>query len=88
VLVASDQALAIDLVITDVVLTDGRASQLVAHLDEVRPGVPVLHVSGYALDAMVKSGEMDGGVEFLAKPYRPADLIDRASALLGQGPRG
>jgi len=83
VAIAADPAQVIDLVITDVVLADGRASQLVARLNELRPGVPVLHVSGYALDAMVQSGEMDEGVEFLAKPYRPAELIERASALLG-----
>jgi two-component system cell cycle sensor histidine kinase/response regulator CckA len=80
---ASDPGQLIDLVITDVVLTDGRASQLVARLDELRPGVPVLHVSGYALDSMVQSGEMAEGVEFLAKPYRPAELVERAVAMLG-----
>jgi two-component system cell cycle sensor histidine kinase/response regulator CckA len=51
--VAADPSQIIDLVITEVVLAGGRASQLVE------------------------------GVELLAKPYRPVELVARALALLG-----
>jgi two-component system cell cycle sensor histidine kinase/response regulator CckA len=81
VLADPDQSL--DVIVTDVILTDGRASRLAALRDDLRPGLPTLYVSGYAMDSMVRSGEVAHGVEFLAKPYRPAELVERVSALLG-----
>ncbi|MGZ4681865.1 MAG: PAS domain-containing hybrid sensor histidine kinase/response regulator [Acidimicrobiales bacterium] len=80
--VASTWRLSIHLVVTDVVLADGRASHLVARLSDHCPDVPVLYVSGYPLDTMVESGEVAPGVEFLSKPYLPDQLVRRVKALL------
>lgn len=42
----------------------------------------VLYVSGYAGDAMVKSGLLGADEAFLAKPFTADDLARRVRALL------
>ena len=46
------------------------------------PGVPVLLLSGYATDDLVRRGLIaDAGVPLLLKPFTPAELVDRVAAL-------
>jgi two-component system cell cycle sensor histidine kinase/response regulator CckA len=45
-----------------------------------RPGLPVVLMSGYAEAALGLSMERDG-IVFLAKPYRPAELVEVVSGL-------
>ncbi|MDQ6852200.1 MAG: response regulator, partial [Actinomycetota bacterium] len=87
VLVASDgrQALEvakrhrrrIDLLVSDVVLPQLRGVEVADRLRARRPGMRVLYMSGYTQTAIVHDGLLDPGVNFLAKPFRPADLANR-----------
>jgi PAS domain S-box-containing protein len=71
-----------DLLVTDVVMPglDGRG--LAEALHHLRPGAPVLYVSGYTGDAIAQRGVLDPGIELLPKPFTPGDLLARVRALL------
>jgi nitrogen-specific signal transduction histidine kinase/CheY-like chemotaxis protein len=71
-----------DAVVTDVVMPglDGRV--LAEELRQIRPGVPVLYVSGYTGDAIAQRGVLKPGIELLPKPFTPAELLGRVRTLL------
>ena len=44
---------------------------------QIRPGLPVLLTSGYALETLVQQGRLPPSAMVLTKPYRKADLARR-----------
>ena len=92
VLVASDgpEALAVadrcdgtlHLVVTDVVMPGMSGKAVVESLRRQRPGLRALFVSGYPQEVIARRGVLDGGIEFLAKPFTPAVLAARVRAIL------
>ncbi len=77
----------IDLLITDVGLTGGLNGRQVADAGrQVRPGLPVLFITGYAASAAVGAGQLEEGMEVLTKPFTTAELERRARALLATRP--
>jgi two-component system, cell cycle sensor histidine kinase and response regulator CckA len=70
----------IHLVITDVLMPGGTGPELVRALDQIRPGVPALYISGYADDALASPGPFDS--HFLQKPFTAADLMSRIRQIL------
>lgn len=90
VLVASDGGEALhhaaaaeplDLLITDVTMPDMHGPRLADILHQSRPDLSVLFISGHARGA-VPSGGDGAHVDFLAKPFRPDDLLQRVQGLL------
>ena len=72
-----------DLLLTDVVLPGGMLGNEVAAAFRRRiPDLAVLFVSGHARDAIVHSGHLDEGVEFLAKPFTPESLAAKVREVL------
>jgi PAS domain S-box-containing protein len=69
-------------VITDVVLPKLSAKELVREIRLLAPDIPVLYTSGYTENTVVHQGVVDAGVNFLAKPYLPADLTRAVRAML------
>ncbi len=64
-----------DLLLSDVVLqgeTNGPA--LARQVLAIRPGIPVLYMSGYSENAIVHNGVLKDGVKVLNKPFRLAQL--------------
>jgi PAS domain S-box-containing protein len=72
----------IDLLVSDVVLPHLRGVEVADRLRARRPGLRVLYISGYTETAIVHDGQLDPGVDFLAKPFRPADLANRVREIL------
>jgi PAS domain S-box-containing protein len=72
----------IDLLVTDVVMPGIDGRELAARLRVTRPGLPVLFVSGHTEDAILKKGVLDADLEFLHKPFAPADLARRVREML------
>ena len=68
----------IDLLITDYLMPGMRGSELVEDARKLRPGLPVLLLTGYA---NLAKGEA-AGLPRLAKPFREADLARSVAALL------
>ncbi|MGZ5897321.1 MAG: response regulator [Xanthobacteraceae bacterium] len=68
----------VDILFTDIVMPGGINGWELADLArKLRPGLPVLLTSGYALDTLVKHGRLRAGAVVLTKPYRKADLARR-----------
>jgi CheY-like chemotaxis protein len=73
----------IDLVIADLVMPKAPGDQLARALERLRPGLPVLFVSGASdADLLKRLGRMPGEDEVLWKPFTPEQLVDRVARLL------
>ena len=74
-LAAIDDGAEIDLLFTDVLMPGGiNGRELAEQVNQRLPDLPVLFTSGYAENALVHDGRLDGGVHLLTKPYRLPDL--------------
>jgi PAS domain S-box-containing protein len=68
----------VDILFTDIVMPGGiNGWELVDLARQLRPGLPVLLTSGYALETLAKHGRLRAGAVVLTKPYRKADLARR-----------
>lgn len=74
----------LDLLLTDVVMPGGMGgAELAALARDLRPGVPIVLMSGYAEDAIVHHGQLDPDTLLLSKPFRRQDLVDKLARALG-----
>jgi PAS domain S-box-containing protein len=64
----------IHLLLSDVVMPEMNGVELWERLRVERPGVPALFLSGWASDAVVRHGILDGQLPFLQKPFSPHQL--------------
>jgi signal transduction histidine kinase/ActR/RegA family two-component response regulator len=64
----------IDLLLTDVVMPQQSGGVLAAELRRTRPSLPVLFMSGYPDDVMVRRGVLVSEAPFLGKPFTPGEL--------------
>jgi CheY-like chemotaxis protein len=72
----------ISLLITDVVLPGLDGPELARRATELVPELPVLFISGYTDDDIVRRGLLEAGQPFLQKPFTPEALIAEVAALL------
>jgi PAS domain S-box-containing protein len=65
-----DDRVRINLLLTDIVLPGAlRGDALAQRAVTLRPGLPVVHMSGYAQSALARGGRLDEGVNFITKPF-------------------
>jgi two-component system, cell cycle sensor histidine kinase and response regulator CckA len=72
----------LDLIITDVIIPGIDGTELARRASLVKPGVPVLFMSGYTDEDIVRRGLLDAGQPFLQKPFTPDALLRRVGELL------
>jgi PAS domain S-box-containing protein len=72
----------IDLVITDVVMPGMSGGQLGETLAHRFPTIPVLYMSGFANDDVIRRGLLEPSRPFLQKPYTPDDLAQKIREVL------
>jgi nitrogen-specific signal transduction histidine kinase len=72
----------IDLLVSDVVMPGLNGRDLAERFRVLRPGIPVLFISGHAETTIAHQGILDAGVEFLAKPFTPDRLARRVREIL------
>ncbi|HET8649595.1 MAG TPA: PAS domain S-box protein [Gemmatimonadales bacterium] len=83
-----DEALAavvgrsVSLLLTDVVMPGMSGRALAERLTALQPGVPVLFMSGYTDDMVLRTGVIAEGDAFIQKPFSPDQLLDRVHTLL------
>jgi two-component system cell cycle sensor histidine kinase/response regulator CckA len=72
-----------DLLVTDVVLPGAlQGKRLAERAAELRPGLPVLFMSGYAQGSTVGGETIDSAMAFLAKPFTPDGLAAKVREML------
>ena len=75
----------VDLLVTDVGLPGGMNGRQVADLARaLRPGLPVLFITGFAENAVVGDGPLEEGMELLAKPFTIEALAARITRLVAR----
>jgi CheY-like chemotaxis protein len=72
----------VNMLVTDVVMPGMDGPELARRALELRPGLPVLYMSGYTDDEIVRRGLLDAGQPFLQKPFTPETLGERVAGLL------
>jgi len=71
-----------DLVVTDVVLPGGSGGWLGEQLAHDRPHLPILFMSGFTDEEVIRRGLLAAGRPFLQKPFAPAELAHEVRAVL------
>jgi CheY-like chemotaxis protein len=56
--------------------------ELAEQARQIRPGLPVVFSSGYALETLIERGRASAQSLILTKPYRKADLARRLKEAL------
>ncbi len=72
----------VDLLITDVILTDATGPELAERLLETHPGLRILFASGYSDEAVARQGLITQGSPFLEKPFTVDTLLERVGEVL------
>jgi PAS domain S-box-containing protein len=72
----------IDLLLTDVVMTDMSGRELADELHQVRPDLPVLFISGYTDESIAHHGVLAEGVRLLEKPFTAETLAARVREMI------
>ena len=80
---AEDFEGAIDLLVSDVVMAELTGLELARSLQAANPSLRVVLMSGTA-DQTVLENLVPGSSAFLAKPFRPSQLIDQIHELLAR----
>ena len=72
----------IKLMVTDVVMPQMSGRELAEHIATLRPNLPVLFMSGYTDDAIVRHGLLDEKLNFIQKPFDSATVARKVRELL------
>jgi signal transduction histidine kinase/ActR/RegA family two-component response regulator len=67
----------LDLLLTDVIMPGGSGRELAETLTRAHPGLPVVFMSGYTADVVLRQGVVQDKVAFLSKPFT-ADALAAA----------
>jgi len=71
-----EQAKEIDLLLTDMIMPEGLTGrELAVELLAAKPTLKVIYVSGYSADTLQGTFAFKEGLNFLAKPYHPMNLL-------------
>lgn len=72
----------VDALVTDVIMPGMGGGELSRRLRQERPGIRVLHVSGYTAGALRLSEALEDGAAFLPKPFTPKALVARLQEVM------
>jgi CheY-like chemotaxis protein len=76
----------IQVLVTDMVMPGMGGRALADRLQESRPDLRVLYVSGYAEADLFDEGGLDASTSFVQKPFTPEELTLKMRALLDRPP--
>jgi CheY-like chemotaxis protein len=70
------------LLFTDIVMPEINGRQLAAEAQRRRPNIKVLYTTGFTRNAIVHSGRLDAGLNFIAKPFTLVQLSAKMSEVM------
>jgi two-component system cell cycle sensor histidine kinase/response regulator CckA len=74
----------IDLLLTDIVMPEMSGIDLADRIAEVRPGLPILFMTGYSEETAVGKGISGGNREWIAKPFTMEEISTRVRVILSR----
>ncbi len=72
----------IDLLLFDVMMPKANGWEAYQEITELRPGVPILFMSGYPMDVIRSKGILTSEENYLTKPVSPEELLRRVREVL------
>ena len=72
----------IELLLTDVVMPGMLGKEVAVRVGELRPGIRVLYMSGYAQSVIGPMGDLASGHAIIDKPFTEAALLERVARVL------
>ena len=72
----------IHLLLTDVIMPEMNGKELYERLNSLRPGLKVLFMSGYTGNVLAHRQVLEGGMNFIQKPFTIQGLADKVRAIL------
>jgi signal transduction histidine kinase/CheY-like chemotaxis protein len=76
----------IDLLLTDIVMPGMNGRELADRVRQMRPEMPVLYMSGYSDDAILRHGVEAATMQFIGKPFSIKALTSKIREVLTPGP--
>jgi two-component system, cell cycle sensor histidine kinase and response regulator CckA len=73
----------IDLVLTDIVMPGMSGGEVVRQLQQIKPKIQALYMSGYTKYTMVGQGSLESVKSFIWKPFSPDELLGKVREVLG-----
>ncbi|MGH7670840.1 MAG: PAS domain S-box protein, partial [Gemmatimonadaceae bacterium] len=72
----------IDLLITDIVMPGGNGRALAEAVLAMSPRIPVLFMSGYGDESLIRHGVLESGIAYIAKPFEGSALARKVREVL------
>jgi PAS domain S-box-containing protein len=72
----------ISLVLSDVVMPGKNGREVLNEVRKMNPGIKMVFISGYAADMMSRKGMIEEGAEFITKPFKKNDLLQKVRDVL------
>jgi len=72
----------VDLLLTDVIMPDMNGKELYSELVQDFPTLKVIYMSGYTDNVIVHHGVLDGGVQFIQKPFTAQSIISKVREVI------
>ena len=76
----------IDLLLTDVIMPQMLGKEAARQIQQTRPDIRVLYMSGYAQPVLASEGRLDPDVLLLDKPFTERELLDKVHATVAARP--
>ncbi|MEQ8220742.1 MAG: response regulator [Candidatus Eremiobacterota bacterium] len=72
----------IDLLLTDVVMPEMNGRELMGELQNIRPGIKCIYMSGYTAEIIAHKGVIEEGVNFIQKPFSVYELAQKVREVI------
>jgi len=79
-----EQAIEINLLITDVIMPEMNGRELSKYLKSLCPNLKVLFMSGYTANVIAHRGVLDDDINFLSKPFSKKDMAVKVREVLDE----
>ena len=83
--VLADAATQVDILVTDMVMPGLSGVELARRAQDLRPGLPVLYMSGSSQELAAQRGTLPAGSKVLRKPFTRRDLLEAVSEAIAGG---